>query len=150
MLINSKYECTPVGIYGCTTECSNTDMDIFETRRIKLRQLIDSDFSGNQAAFSRHVDIKPSQINRWLSTTAEKRPVINEVSARQIERKCGKPFDWLDMNDQAIRESNMLESFRKLSDTSKELMTFQIHSLARKEDEERISRMINPYLKEAQ
>jgi len=129
---------------------SNTRMDIFEQRRVKLMQLIDSDFDGNQAEFCRKTGFTTPQLNRWISITNTDKRNISERSARTIELKCGKPFDWLDMNDQAIRESNMLESFRKLSDTSKELMTFQIHSLARKEDEERISRMINPYLKEAQ
>lgn len=69
---------------------------VYESRKNKLISIIDDQFGGNQADFSRHVSIKPSQVNRWLSTDASKIPSICEKSARSIELKCGKPMYWLD------------------------------------------------------
>lgn len=99
-----------MGIPADVNQCSNWDMGIFDTRILRLAKLIRDDFGDNQAAFSRHVDIKASQVNRWLSTTAEKRPVINEISARQIEEKCLKSPGWLDSeSDQPILSKHAQE-----------------------------------------
>lgn len=94
---NSKF--TPVGIPVSEKQCLNQPMELFETRKKRLWKIIEEDFGENQAAFSRHVGIKASQVNRWLSDSAEKVPVINEVSARLIEQKCNKPRDWLDSDN---------------------------------------------------
>lgn len=71
-------------------------MDIFTNRRERLKKLIEDDFGGNQAAFSKHTNIKAPQVNRWLSTTADDTRNITESSARAIELKCEKPPRWLD------------------------------------------------------
>lgn len=101
MLMYGKCALTPMGIHATANQCSNEKMDIFETRRVRLKKIIADDFGGNQAAFSRYTSLKASQVNRWLSKTAETIPVITEVSAREIERKCNKPTGWLD-NDNPI------------------------------------------------
>jgi len=80
----------------------NADMDIFETRRIRLQHLIDSLYGGNQARFARETNIKAPQINRWLSKTASDRRNIKEISARAIEEKCGLIPRWLDEADLEI------------------------------------------------
>lgn len=71
-------------------------MDIYETRRRRLRLLIDENYEGNQASFSRASGFKSPQINRWLSKTTTERRTITEDSARKIEAASGKPHGWLD------------------------------------------------------
>jgi hypothetical protein len=84
---------------------SNQTMEIFTVRRQRLKLIIDDDFGGNQAAFSRATKIKSPQINRWLSTTAADKRNITEQSARMIEAKAGKPARWLDEPEAITRHS---------------------------------------------
>lgn len=74
----------------------NNQMDIYETRRTRLQQLIRESFGNNQAKFSEKTGIKAPQVNRWLSITAEDKRSITEPSARKIENQADKPPRWLD------------------------------------------------------
>lgn len=117
VLRQSKKKYTPVGIHARDNQCSNSRMDIYEMRRVRLRKLIDDDFGGRQADFARFVLLAPSQVNRWLSSTAAKIPKINEASARDIEHKCNKPAGWMDsenpfplLSQQALKIAEIISS----------------------------------------
>ena len=71
-------------------------MDIFINRKEMLRKLIDDQYSGSQAAFSRKAGIKSSQLNRWLSGTTKSPRNITEQSARDIEKAAGVDSGYLD------------------------------------------------------
>lgn len=73
-------------------------MDIFQCRRDNLLMLIINRFGGNQTAFAEAVDIKPPQVNRWISRTTRDARNIGERSARSIEQKLALPAGWMDQN----------------------------------------------------
>lgn len=98
---NDNYTVSSVSItYQGITErllnCFNDAMDIHETRRINLRQLIDEKFSGVAARLATALDMKPPQLHRWLAKEEAKRQNINEHSARGIELRLSLPRGWLD------------------------------------------------------
>lgn len=68
-----------------------------DTRRSRLRTLIDERFDGVAARLATTLDMKPPQLHRWLSG----RQGISEDSARAIERKIGLSRGWLDTDDTA-------------------------------------------------
>lgn len=112
---------------------SNIGMEIFETRRARLIKLIEDDFEGNQASFCRHTEIGAPQLNRWISETNSDKRNITERSAREIERKCGKPMDWLDRQDDYIslsdEEANLISIYRRLSRYDKDVIALQAQTL---------------------
>lgn len=63
-----------------------------ETRRERLRTLIDDHFMGVAARLATALDMKPPQLHRWLSG----RQGISEESARGIEQKLDLTPGWLD------------------------------------------------------
>lgn len=75
------------------------DMDIYETRRSNLLNLIAREYGGNQTAFARAAHVSAPQVNRWVSETAKDKRSITEESARKIEAALGKPAGWLDGAD---------------------------------------------------
>jgi hypothetical protein len=129
---------------------SNVDMDIFEMRRKRLLELINTDFDGNQAAFSRHTGLTAPQINRWISPTSNDKRNITERSAREIEKKCGKPFDWLDTDDSKIRENSLISIFRKLSAYDQETIMLQAVALAERSSLTEQMQQAEPYERKAQ
>ncbi len=74
-------------------------MDIYQRRRQNLLRLIEAEFNGNQTAFAGKTGVKPPQVNRWVSETANDKRNITERSARKIEYACGKSDGWLDAAD---------------------------------------------------
>ena len=66
-----------------------------ETRKKQLRRLISEKFSGKQSLLSDRTGISPAQIGQWLSDYR----VMNEKSARKIERLCGLADGWMDGAD---------------------------------------------------
>lgn len=71
-------------------------MDIYEIRRKRLRQLIDEQFNGVAAHFARTVGSEPSYINRVLSDNPTHRKNLGEDLARKYESATGKSRLWLD------------------------------------------------------
>lgn len=65
-------------------------MSIREIRRERLRQLL-AGFD-TQKEFAQLVQRSPSQLSQWLSGYR----TIEEETARDIERKAGKPIHWMD------------------------------------------------------
>lgn len=101
----------------------NHVVDVYLIRRERLRQLIDDDFKGNQTAFSEQTKYKAPQINRWLSTRAASLRNITEESAREIERRAGKPEKWLDMRESLGNERRLaLVQTESLDDNLKRLI----------------------------
>ena len=71
-------------------------MDIYETRKQNLRDLIATMFERNQTAFAKATKIKPPQVNRWISGKAKETRSITECSARRIEKILNLPKNFLD------------------------------------------------------
>lgn len=71
-------------------------MDIFATRRARLRKLIDEISAGNISVFAGRYDYSRSQISQYLSETYNDGRSIGERVARAIEQKVGASIGWLD------------------------------------------------------
>lgn len=71
-------------------------MDTKTRRRENLRALVNTRFGGNQERTAEALQIKPSQLNRWLSKTTKDPRAITEDSARRIEELLGLPAGALD------------------------------------------------------
>lgn len=112
---------------------SNRKMEIFTTRRARLVKLIKDDFEENQAAFCRHTGYGTPQLSRWISETNTDRRNITEQSAREIERRCGKPIDWLDREDDhitlSVDEANLVAVYRRLSEYDRQVVALQAQTL---------------------
>lgn len=66
--------------------------DVFKTRRVRLRHLIDHGFAGKQIAFSRAIDRQPDYVSRCLSGKKK----IGEAFARMVEARIALPHGLLD------------------------------------------------------
>lgn len=75
------------------TDVPELGMDTKDTRRLRLRKLIDERFDGVVARLAQRLDMKPPQVHRWLSG----KQGIHEDSARAIEQKVGIEANWLDL-----------------------------------------------------
>lgn len=94
-------------------------MDTKEIRRRNLVALIDGDpYNGNQAAFARALDVKPSQISRWISLTTTDRRGITEDSARNIENTLGLPSLYLDSQTSGFRVAEPRATYSASNTTS--------------------------------
>lgn len=78
-------------------------MDIAEIRRYNLRTLINEEFAGSLAEFSRFIGKDPSYISRYFSNKNQMRN-IGATTARQIEKQLQRPHGWLDRPPAAIGE----------------------------------------------
>lgn len=74
----------------------NTVMDLKETRRARLRQVIDKQFGGVDAALAGKISRQASYISRIFSENPAHRRNIGEALARQIETECGLEPGFLD------------------------------------------------------
>lgn len=71
-------------------------MDIYETRRLNIRDLITRRYNGKIAAFADAVERAPSYVSRCVSGKPEHRKRVGEDLARAIEEKIGLERYWLD------------------------------------------------------
>lgn len=85
-----------MGTYLKVMSVLNYGMDIYEIRRLRLRELIDSRFDGVVKRCAEALEMKPPQLHRWLSLTSKDRRRIEYDSARGIEAKLGLANLWLD------------------------------------------------------
>lgn len=74
----------------------NYGMDIYDLRRDRLRQIIDSRFGGVVLRCAEALEMKPPQLHRWLSLTSRDRRRIEYDSARNIEHRLGIATLWMD------------------------------------------------------
>lgn len=72
-------------------------MDIFETRRRRLRELIDDLTQGNISVFGRRFGYSRAQLSQFISENYNDGRSIGERAARSLEEKIGLKFGWLDL-----------------------------------------------------
>lgn len=77
-------------------------MNTTDIRRLRLRKLIDEQFSGVVLRLANRLDMKPPQLHRWLGGGQGMR----EDSARTIEDKLGLSRFWLDQETDLSLSSN--------------------------------------------
>lgn len=70
-------------------------MDIWDTRRERLRELIKERFDGNQSALAERLSREANYISRLL-TDKKHRKRMTEILARKIEKIVELPEFWLD------------------------------------------------------
>lgn len=76
-------------------------MNVKEVRKIKLQRLIDHRFGGVAARLASALEMKPPQLNRWLSGGQG----ISEESARSMEKKLSLASGWMDRLPESLKES---------------------------------------------
>lgn len=76
--------------------------DIYETRRARLRELIDARFAGKQSALAARIERQPDYISRCLNG----RKRIGEEFARLVERGADLPTGWMDGVDVVITDAD--------------------------------------------
>lgn len=85
---------------------------IEETYREKLQILI-AEF-GSQAELARHIDKNPAQISQWINGAvgASGKPrSLKAETAREIEKKTGKPNGWFDQPEAATKLSTSNKTY---------------------------------------
>jgi phage repressor protein C with HTH and peptisase S24 domain len=76
-------------------------VDIYETRRARLRELIDTQYGGKQVGLATAIERQPDYISRCLKGTKR----IGEDFARVVEQRTGMPAGWLDRPDLVLIDS---------------------------------------------
>lgn len=98
---------------------------IEETYREKLRILIAE--YGSQATLARQIEKNPAQISQWIngtpSTTGKPRSLKSET-AREIERKTGKPIGWFDQPED--KDSQTIGSFSSRNNDTTTLNLYDV------------------------
>ncbi len=72
---------------------NSTMAEIHARRRLRLRQLIEEQFEGNQLRMARAVDLSRSHIRRALAGGVN----LGEHAASRIEQMLGLPHGWMDL-----------------------------------------------------
>ena len=81
----------PTGTYQIGTRVlSSATMDIYEIRRLRLRELIKFRYGGIVKRCAESLEMKPPQIHRWLSTTSKDSRRIEYDSARGIAKRSAR------------------------------------------------------------
>lgn len=107
-----------MGISKIRVPAKNRGMDVYETRRRNLQNLVKTRFSNSQADLADAVGIKPPQVNRWLSKTTSDPRKISERSARQIETALNISPGWLDKNHQNVATGPEIQGYVPLISTA--------------------------------
>lgn len=82
----------PQDVYQTVMAGQHLPMDVYETRRERLRSLITDRFEGIQARLAAAIDRQADYVSRCLRGTKR----IGEEFARHIEKTLGLPDLWLD------------------------------------------------------
>lgn len=78
----------------------------YQTRRQRLRELIDTRYEGVTTRFAAAAGLRPPQVFRWLSETGTRSARnMESESARKIERALGLLEGWLDSSPDVCRIS---------------------------------------------
>jgi putative phage repressor len=97
---------------------------IEETRRAKLKTLIEE--YGSQAALARQIDKAPAQISQWINGTPSptgKPRSLKAETAREIERKTGKPAGWFDQPESKTENQTGSPALRQNCHEDEEIVT---------------------------
>lgn len=89
---------------GINWQSAGVAKDTQDVRQQRVRELIEKEFGGSQAAFAKAVDRSDNYISRMLSR-GPNRKGIGEDLAREIEKLCNKPRGWLDGEADAVRDA---------------------------------------------
>lgn len=73
-------------------------MKILDIRRNNLQLLLQTEFKGVQRQMAAQLKRTPAQISQWFAGYR----TIREDTARDIERRAGKPAGWLDIDRTAL------------------------------------------------
>lgn len=92
-------------------------MDIFETRRTRLKMLIERTAKGNVAAFASKYGYSRSQISQYLSETYNEGRSIGERAARLLEAKTAIQDGWLDHSINTVQSFIFDATSGALTDT---------------------------------
>lgn len=71
-------------------------VEVYDTRRARLRLLIDERAGGSQRAFAKELGYTRSNIFNFLSPIYNHGRSIGERAARKLEHKAGLAYGWLD------------------------------------------------------
>ena len=80
-------------------------MDVYEVRIINARRF--SSEYDTLKSFAEHCGISAGVMSRLISTSCAKNRNIGSQAARQIEKACGKPPGWLDINHSTVSASQI-------------------------------------------
>lgn len=85
-------------IHTVSKELNNRAMRIEEVYRERLRML--SAEAGSQTALAAKLGKSPAQVSQWINASKDSKTgkprSMDRSTAREIERKCGKPDGWMD------------------------------------------------------
>lgn len=86
-------------IYPPVRQPNNPSMDKYERRRLRVLDLVREMYQGKQSRFAEEIGRDPNYVSRMLYPEGKKgRKRIGEDMRDEIERKCGLPGGWLDMD----------------------------------------------------
>lgn len=99
------------------------DERIYEIRRRRLGELIETRFAGRQSAFAEKIDRSPNYVSRMLSRSKDpsKRKRIGEELARYIETACKIERLALDEPFDEIRDASVEQLGLDLTPTAKQI-----------------------------
>lgn len=69
---------------------------VYDTRRARLKLLIEERAGGSQRAFAKQLGYTRSNIHHFLSTAYNHGRSVGERAARKLEHKAGLPYGWMD------------------------------------------------------
>lgn len=99
-------------------------VDIYETRRLRLCQLIQERFEGNRTAFARALGFQQPQVIEYANGA---RTMGGRVADR-IEQALKLPTDWLDKQERRRKSRVPLHPLRTVGKPSRP-MKFQLHTV---------------------
>lgn len=124
-------------VYRNGGEASNPAMgDIYETRRLRLQEIVRDRFGGDYKKFSEFMGYKQVQFGERLVKGVKR---IGEKQARAFEKRFGKPTNWMDSpdgvpSDLSVMESQLVRLFRRLSDDGRDDLITAAHAIRFREN----------------
>ncbi len=108
-------------------------MNVYEIRRLRLKQLIQSVTMGNVAVFAGRFGYKPAQMSQYLSNTYNDGRSIGERAARALEQRASLPPGFLDrpLNFTNVeKQASLVDAEASLESTSPSRWTASIPVLS--------------------
>lgn len=117
-----------------STRAIISGMDKYEIRRLRVKELIDSECEGVHAKFADRIERSPSYVGRMLYPPGKKgRKNISDVIIEITEEKFQLPPGWLDKFPRDQYLHNIESAWEKLSLSNKKLATKIILEMAASE-----------------
>lgn len=96
-------------------------MEIWETRRVRLDQLIKERFNGVKAQAAAFLGWPATDISRYFNSGKDGRN-ISERKAREIERKCKLPTYWMDASETKPLQAQQSLAVYSIPDAEREAL----------------------------